>query len=152
MPDLAKFEVLAKHVELFRGVAPDDVAKIFAKGTTLRVTKGDTIFIKGTTGNLMYIVLGGKVGIFDGHKLLASLTAGDMFGEMALINSEPRSATALAMEDSFLFALNEQTFQKLMTKSVAIRILLNIVSTLSHRLKNTNLRLAELEAANEESQ
>ncbi|MBI5095150.1 MAG: cyclic nucleotide-binding domain-containing protein [Candidatus Hydrogenedentes bacterium] len=151
MSDLAKFEVLAKRVELFRGVEPENVAKIFSRGTTMRVPKGETIFIKGTTGNLMYIVLGGKVGIFDGHKILASLTSGDLFGEMALINAEPRSATALAMEDSFLFALNEQTFHKLMTKSVAIKILLNIVTTLSHRLKTANEKLAELEVAQEGS-
>ena len=137
-----RMQQIASKMALFRGLAPEDVAKIFARGMTMQVSKGEVIFKKGTTGSQMYVVLGGKVAIFDGQKQIASLSVGDMFGEMALISSEPRSATAVAEEASHLYVLNETTFQRLMTKRVAIRILLNVIGTLSQRLREVNKRLA----------
>jgi CRP-like cAMP-binding protein len=85
-------------------------------------------------------VLGGKLGVFDGDKVIAELRTGDMFGEMALVNKEPRSATVRAVNDSRLFVLTETTFERLMSKRVAIRVLFNIIKTLSHRLKEANKR------------
>jgi CRP-like cAMP-binding protein len=130
-----KLDELIRRVSLFHGLERDDVAKIFSKGMTMRALKDDVIFYKGTVGNQMYIVLGGKVGVFKGEKCLAELGTGDMFGEMALVNKEPRSATVKAIEASHLFVLSESTFQYLLTKRVAVQVLLNIVRTLSQRLK-----------------
>lgn len=130
-----------KHIELFHGLTPDEVTKIFLKGMTMHVSAGQDIFIQGTVGSQMYVVLGGKLGVFDGNKCIAELRTGDMFGEMALANKEPRSATVRAVNDSRLFVLTETTFERLMSKRAAIRILLNIIKTLSHRLKAANKRL-----------
>ena len=138
--DVSAYAALARQVELFHGLTVEDIAKIFARGMTIRVNKGETIFYKGTVGSQMYVVLGGKVAVVDEQKLLAELRTGDTFGEMALINSEPRSASVVAAEDSHLFVLSESTFQRLLTKRVAIQILLNIVRTLSHRLRDANAR------------
>jgi CRP-like cAMP-binding protein len=140
-----RFRMFVRSVELFRGLDPEDVEKIFQRGMTIRVAKGETIFYKGTTGNQMYVVLGGSVAIADGRKVLAKLNVGDTFGEMALVNNEPRSASAVAMEDSQLFVLSETVFQKLLTKRVAIQILLNIVRTLSHRLRDANQSVLNLQ-------
>lgn len=141
-----KYTILAKRVELFHGITPEDVAKIFAKCMTMQVQKGNVLFYKGTQGDQMFVILGGKVSLFDGDKHLADLTTGDMFGEMALISNEPRSATAVAAENSNVFVLSETIFQKLMTKHVAIRILLNIIATLSRRLRDMNAKLKKLQA------
>lgn len=138
MSSLEMYRTIAQRVELFRGISPEDVGKILSKGRTVNMQKGQTIFHKGTTGNQMFVVLGGSVALFDGKKHLASLRTGDMFGEMALINNEPRSASAIAAEDCRLFVLDETTFQRLMTKTVAIRMLMNIIATLSHRLRRAN--------------
>ena len=135
--DDQKLDELIKRVDLFHGLEREDVAKIFSKGMTMRALKDDVVFFKGTVGNQMYIVLGGKVGVFKGEKCIAELHTGDMFGEMALVNKEPRSATVKAIEASHLFVLSESTFQYLLTKRVAVQVLLNIVRTMSHRLKAT---------------
>lgn len=137
----AQLDSLIKRVDLFQGLSRDEVSTIMSRGMTMRVAKGEAVFYKGTVGSQMYVVLGGRLGVYDGEKCIASLGTGDTFGEMALVTHEPRSATVKAEEDSHVFVLSEVTFQKLLTKRVAIRILLNIVSTLSHRLKNTNAKL-----------
>ncbi len=140
--DINAYAVLAKRVALFQGLTVEDIGKIFARGMTIRVQKGETIFYKGTTGSQMYVMLGGKAAVNDGSKCIATIGMGDTFGEMALINNEPRSATVVALEDSHLFVLSETTFQRLLTKRVAIQILLNIVRTLSRRLRDANEKLA----------
>lgn len=138
--------MLAQRMELFKGINPSDVEKIFMKGTTMSPKKGDVIFYAGTTGNTMYVILGGKISIFDkSKKHLADLIPGEMFGEMALIGHVPRSATAVAAEDAHLFVLDQTTFEKLMTKTVAIQMLINIVGSLSNRLRAANRKLAELQ-------
>ena len=149
MPSLEKFAEMARKVDLFHGLKSEDVAKIYAKGITLQVEKGNVVFYKGTVGNQMFIVLGGKIALYSDRKHIADLHAGDMFGEMALINNDPRSATAVAAETSNLFVLSETTFQKLMTKRAAIRILLNIIGTLSKRLQDMNAKLVRLERSSE---
>lgn len=139
--EVDKLDALIKAVPLFHGLTREEVLKIFSKGMTMRCTKGETIFFKGNVGNQMYVVLGGKIGVYDGDKHLASLHVGDMFGEMALVNQEPRSATTRAMEDSKLFVLTQDVFERLMTKRVAIQMLMNIIRTLSTRLKNANEKI-----------
>lgn len=140
--NLQNIEQVIKHVDLFHGLATDEVRKIFSKGMTMRCIKGEILFKKGTTGNQMYVVLGGKMGVFNGQKLIATLKTGDMFGEMALVNNEPRSATVVAMEDSRVFILTQTTFERLLSKRVAVTILLNIIRTLSERIKESNKKFS----------
>ncbi len=142
MSDLTKYANLAQRIPLFKGISPEDVHKIFAKGMTQVVEKDNVIFYEGTTGNQMFVVLAGTVDLFSGKKKIATLRSGAMFGEMALINNEPRSASAVAAERSQLFVLSETAFQKLMTKRISIRILLNIVGVMSERIREANKRLA----------
>ncbi|MBX7259473.1 MAG: cyclic nucleotide-binding domain-containing protein [Candidatus Hydrogenedentes bacterium] len=141
-----KFDEIARRVPLFNGLSSEDVAKIFSKGMTMTVEKGNVIFYQGTTGNQMYVVLGGRVELYDRKKLIATLRTGDLFGEMAVINGEPRSASAVASETARLFVLSETVFQRLMEKRVAIRILLNVIGTMSRRLRDMNTKLIEAKA------
>ena len=141
--DSDKIARYIEKIELFHGLTQDDMLKIFSKGTTMRCAKGETIFFKDTVGSQMFVVLGGTVGVYDGAKSLAQLSVGDMFGEMALVSKEPRSATTIAMEDSSLFVLSESIFERLLTKRVAIQILLNILRTQSRRIKEGNVKLSQ---------
>jgi len=140
------YRALTRSIPLFRGLGADDVARILAHGRTVRAAKGEVVFYEGTTGSSMFVVLGGTVSIYEGKKLLATLGQGETFGEMALIDNDPRSASAVAAEDCKLFELTETTFQRLLTKRVSVQILLNIVGTLSHRLRETSRRMVRLQA------
>jgi CRP-like cAMP-binding protein len=141
-----KYGELAKRVSLFKGLDAEDVAKIFSKGMTMEVEKGNVLFYQGTTGNQMYIVLGGRIDLYDGKKHLTSMRTGDLFGEMAVIMNEPRSASAVAGETSRVFVLSESVFEKLMTKRAAIRILLNIIGVMARRIRDMNAKLADTRA------
>lgn len=141
MSDIAKYANLAQRIALFKGISPEDVHKIFAKGMTQIAEKDSVIFYEGTSGNQMFVVLSGTIDLYSGKKKIATLRSGEMFGEMALINNEPRSATAVAAERSQMFVLSETAFQRLMTKRISIRILLNIVGVMSSRIREANKRL-----------
>ena len=136
-----KYQQIVDSVDIFHGLRPADMEKIFRRGMTMMVDKGDTLFHKGTVGNQMYVVLGGSVGVYDGPTQIATLRAGDTFGEMSLLSHESRSATITALETSRLFVLSEDIFQRLLTKRVAVQILMNISQMLAKRLKEANAAL-----------
>lgn len=144
-PDDPQFLQMVNKIDLFRGLKTEDVYRIFTKGMTHSATKGQLIFQKDTVGNNMFVLLGGKLGVFDGEKQIATIKAGESFGEMSLLCDEPRSATLRALEDSNLFALDERIFQKLLTKRVAVRVLLNISRTLAKKLTDANTMIREME-------
>lgn len=141
--DDPRLKELVERVELFHGLTTNDVYQIFVRGMTEICVKGETVFFQDTVGNSMYVVLGGKVGVFDGQRQLNTLGVGDTFGEMSLLTHEKRSATVIALEDSKLFVLDEKVFQKLLTKRVAVQMLMNISSLIAKRLVQANKQLKQ---------
>ncbi len=81
-----------------------------------QVTKGDVIFQDGNSGQSMYIVLEGQVEISkmlgDQKTILAKLGAGAIFGEMAILDNQPRSATATAVTNAVLLEISREMFRK----------------------------------------
>jgi CRP/FNR family transcriptional regulator, cyclic AMP receptor protein len=136
--EINEIKHLLMRVSLFEGLSQDDMVRIFAKGLTMRIARDEVLFYQNTTGNQMYIVLAGKLGVFKNEKQIAELKTGDMCGEMALVSHESRSATVKAMENSLLLALSQTTIDSLLTKKVAVQLLVNIIRTLAKRLRDTN--------------
>lgn len=132
------YGVLARRMDLFRNLDGEAVAKIFARGITEEFEAGQTIFDKGSEGDCLYLVLGGSIEIFDDSRVVATLERGALFGEMALISKEPRSASARALESSSLLALSQETIYNVMPREVSIQLLVNIIVTLSSRLRMAN--------------
>jgi CRP-like cAMP-binding protein len=141
-----KYRPLVESIEMFEGIEFKNCIKIMAMGLQTKIRVGDVIFHKGEVGHEMYVLLRGRIEIVDegpeGDKVLAMLGPGETFGEMALFEHKARSAKAVAMDDCVLLAIDEDKIQRLLTKSVAIRMLLNLTKMLSRRLRETNLLLA----------
>lgn len=134
------YNMLARRVELFRGVEPEDVAKIFARGMTEEYEAGHVLFQKGDPGDKLYVILGGSVEVFDGGRVIAVLSRGDMVGEMALLSKAPRSAGVRTRETTSLLALSDEIIWSVIPREVSMRLLINIVVTLSERLRRANQR------------
>ncbi len=134
------YSMLARRVDLFRGVAPEDVATIFARGMTEEYEAGHVLFRKGDPGDKLYIILGGSVEVFDEDRVIAVLSRGEMVGEMALLSKAPRSAGVRVWETTSLLALSDEIIWSVMPREVSMRLLINIVVTLSDRLRRANQR------------
>jgi len=141
-PQLAR---VVRNVDIFKGFTPEDIVKIFSHCQTMNVQKDQMIFQKGTVGNQMFVVLGGSFSLHDGSRQLATFRAGDTFGEMSLLLNEPRVGTVKALELSQVCVLDQNLFEKLLTKRVAVQMLLNITRVLAKRLQNANNTIRELE-------
>ena len=126
--------------------------EIFAAFTSpWRVRKGTVIFAQGDTENFLCLLSEGKISIciedFDGNKkILTSIRPGKVFGEMSLIEGEPRSAAAIAAEDSLIHILSRDDFARLERDHPRVwgRLLWKIAKLLSQRLRQTSGKLADL--------
>jgi CRP-like cAMP-binding protein len=74
------------------------------------VAKGEIIFDKGDPGDVMYVVKSGRVSLVKGDTVLEVVEANGVFGEMALVDSEPRSARAVAASDCELIPVDPKWF------------------------------------------
>lgn len=132
------YGILARRMDLFRRISPENVARIFAKGRTEEFLEGDCIFAKGSHGDTMYVILSGAVAIVDGDRILATMEQGEMFGEMALVTQSARTADARAVSDVAVLSLTMDDIMNTFGGEVSCQILVNIIIALSHRLRKAN--------------
>ncbi|WP_461149393.1 cyclic nucleotide-binding domain-containing protein [Spirosoma pulveris] len=102
---------------------------------------GVSIFRKGDLGTGMYVIYTGEVAILDGETELARFGRGDFFGELALLDTESRSATAEAITDVRLLRIDQDDFYDLMEERG--EVLRSIVKSLSGRIRRQNELLAK---------
>ena len=99
-------------------------------------TKGSIVFCEGEPGHELFIIQKGSVKIVkiteDNEILLAVLKTGDIFGEMALLESKPRAAGAVAYEDCQLMAVNRENFQQMIKTQP--QLIARITTLLSERI------------------
>ena len=99
-------------------------------------TSGTTIFTKGDQGNEMFVVLDGEVEIQIETGIVENLNTGEVFGEMALVDSEPRSATAVAKTDCRLAVIDEKRFLFMVQETPFFA--LDLMKILTERLRHMN--------------
>jgi CRP/FNR family transcriptional regulator, cyclic AMP receptor protein len=102
---------------------------------------GEIIFQEGDAGFEFFVVRSGSVAVRRGNRTLQVLDAGEIFGEMALIDSEPRSATVIAEADSVVVPVSEKQF--LFMTSQAPYFALSVMRVLVQRLRSSNQALPD---------
>lgn len=104
----------------------------------------EKVFNAGDIGESVVLIRHGRVEIRAGDKILAELTEGDFFGEIALVIDEPRTANAVASEDSELIFFLRSDLEEWIQRSPkdGAQFMLNISRVLAARLKHTNLLLS----------
>lgn len=124
---------ILKSVSIFFETPPDMLAEVADLLEEIAVEADQVIFEKGDMGASMYIVVEGSVRVHDGEMTLNFLAARDVFGEMAALDPEPRSASVTAVEDTRLFRLEAQPFHQLLSRSPEIA--LGLIHILCERLR-----------------
>jgi CRP-like cAMP-binding protein len=100
------------------------------------IKAGGIIFREGDEAHELFVIKSGQVRIQLGNRTLSELSANDIFGEMALIDDEPRSAAAFAITDVELVAVSEKQFLFLVSQTPYFA--LKVMRVLAQRLRATN--------------
>jgi CRP/FNR family cyclic AMP-dependent transcriptional regulator len=118
---------------LFETLPLDDIQRISEVCQQMTVMSNEILFQQNDPGDALYLVAEGKIGIMAGDKLLAELTSGECFGEMALVDNEPRSAGAKVLEDSLLLRIDKNDFDDIVAERTTVAR--GIFKVLSKRLR-----------------
>lgn len=118
-------------LDLFRFI-PD--AHTFAKGRA--------IFRKGERGDAMYVVVDGRVEVSVGGRVLDRIGPGAVFGEMALIDDAPRTASAVARTKCRVVKIDARRFQSLVQKTPDFA--LQIMAVMANRLRRMNRQVGRV--------
>lgn len=126
---------------LFRDLDPQVVARIAGLGISRRLGADEVLFLKGDVGDALYGVLSGRMKISTtapGGKeiVLSVMNAGDIFGEIALLDGGPRSADAIAMTDCTLFVIQRREFTGLLEREP--RLATHLLRLVCARLRATS--------------
>ena len=123
-----------------RAICEMDLIGLFADSPDLRVCKaGDVIFAEGDPAGAMFVIIEGGVSIQVGDGQIATYGAGEIFGEMALIDPAVRSARAVALDDGVVARVDEQRFKELVGREPGFS--LHVMRTLVERLRQSDPRL-----------
>lgn len=138
---------LLQRMPIFGGIRADIVQFILNLSTIALIPKGDFFFHENDKAESMYVLESGKVAILKGWEgqqyLLRSLEGGDCFGEMALMDLSPRSASVLAMDDCMAIELSSNSLFRVYEKDLEqfTMIQMNMGREVSRRLREADERL-----------
>lgn len=141
----------ARHVlqtvPFFTDLPEEEVTELADLLVMRRFGGGQVIFHHGDPGGLLYIISDGKVKISystqDGQEaLLAILGAGDFFGEMALLDDSPRSATAEAIEATETLTLHREDFRRYLSTNPDFA--LHVLKTMANHIRRLNSQLSDI--------
>lgn len=133
---------ILKTVGIFADTPDDILSEVAVLLEEVDSQAGETVFAKGDMGTSMYIIVGGRVRVHDGERTLNHLGARDVFGEMALVDSQPRSASVTAVEDTWLLRLDQEAFYRLVDERSEVAR--GVIRVLSRHLRARVRDLGEL--------
>ena len=117
---------------------PNIFLNLFCDKETVSFPAGQAIFHAGDPGQTMYVVMVGEVEILDGPLVLEVAGPGSIFGELALIDDEPRSATVVAKTDCHLVPVDRRRFQYMVQETPLFA--LAVMKVIADRLRQKNVR------------
>jgi serine/threonine protein phosphatase PrpC len=133
-----------KKIPLFRYLTYQELVKVLNITYLETYETGAQIIKEGDSGEELYIVLAGRVFVSRGPQEIVELHPGVHFGEMALVDQSPRSATVTARDPTRLLVVQRRSFYTLIRKEpvLAVKLLWSFVQVLSRRLRETNEQLS----------
>lgn len=127
---------------LFAGLAASEVQYVGSLFSAHSVAEGKTVFVENMPGESLYLVKQGTIRISqmlseNNEQIMVVLAPGDIFGEFALIEEEPRMTSARVAENAILYALKRKDFMTLCSEKprLGMQMTLNLVRTVSARMR-----------------
>ena len=138
---------ILQKVPLFSQLAPVELERVAEITRERSYPRNSVILFEDDPGDALYVVATGQVKVVligeDGREVILSvLGEGDFFGEMSLIDEEPRSAHVIAMEDSNLLVIRREDFQAILQQSPGIAM--GLLRELSRRLRRVDEKVGSL--------
>jgi len=138
---------LLRTVPIFADVGEADLEKLATLATRKRYPKDGVVFFENEAGDTLFMIAEGRVKVTilgdDGREIILSvLGPGEFFGDMALLDNEPRSATTIAAEDSELLSLSRADFQGVLDHNPGI--MSSLIKVLTSRLRHANHQISTL--------
>jgi len=135
-------------IHLFADLAAADLQGLAALFGQRRFRKGETVFDEDSPGNSMMVIVAGEVRVSQKsgmhlEEALSILTKGDCFGEMALLENQPRSATVIAHTDLVILEISRDSFLAFVSShpEAGVKILLALARRLSARLREADNKI-----------
>jgi CRP-like cAMP-binding protein len=125
--------IILKSVSIFAETPEEILADVALSLDEVTFQPGEPIIQKGDIGQSMFVIVEGKIRVHDGDKTIAFLGNRDIFGEMAALDPEPRSATVTAEEETHLFKLRHDVLYELMADHIDVAR--GIIRVLCQRLR-----------------
>jgi len=122
-----------KGIDLFSAVSGEDLAQIALIAEEEEREGGEVVIREGEMGDALYLVVEGKVRVRKGEREVAELGEREVFGEMALLDPAPRSATVEAVGDSTLLRIRREDFADVMAERPDIAR--GVIQVLTRRLR-----------------
>lgn len=145
-------ETPLERAGIFAGISTEEIAAIKRHLRRRTSEKGRTVFGEGETGKELFIITRGTASAYlrqaSGADIrLTTFSPGTVFGELAILDPGPRSASVVADADLVCYALSDESFAALSTEKpeAAIKLLANLGRELSRRLRQANRTIHQLE-------
>ncbi len=129
--------ITLKAVEMFARTSEDVLADVAVLAEEVRFKAGETVFAKGDAGESLFVIVSGEVKIHDGDLDLKHLKSKSVFGELAVLDPEPRSASVTAISDTHLLRLDREAFLELMAGNM--EVVRGVLSVLCDRIREKNV-------------
>lgn len=138
--------LILKSSEIFQNTAETELVELAGVLEEIYLEANTVLFSKGDPGNCMYFIFNGTIKIHDGEHALAVLGENEIVGELSVLDSESRSASATTLEDCLLLKLEQEAFYEILMANSDI--LKGILKTLCKRLRVINKKSITMASAN----
>jgi len=148
--------LILKEIELFSRIPGEDLAQIACFAEEVTFEPGDVVFEEGDLGDSLYLILSGEAKVNRGRTVLATVGEKDVFGEMALLDSQPRSAAITALTELVCLRITRADFNSLIAERSAvaegvIRVLVKRLRSSGDDVREAKRRLGMIEKEQEKN-
>jgi CRP-like cAMP-binding protein len=134
--------IILKSTSLFKGISGEELFHVAQVMEEERLDTGSVLFSKGDVGDCLYVIVSGEILIHVDDLEVRRHPKGDYFGEMALLDGSPRSASATAMDETLLLKISRENFYDIMMSRHDV--LKGVLKMMTERIRELTERYAHI--------